>query len=268
MPSTWWEMEKFQTGEPSALENNSIISDRGAVDECDEIFEAAGPSAFVLENLHYYTTKPKLAKYYEPLKPSPLQKLLTQKGKVTSFMLKVTEYDQDLTLLIMTNNPPPCSITQQEKDSVLKYFPEELLLEHRPIKNCLPLMSQKKKLRPEMKPVFLLKNMDETTPKKNQWFRFSTDDDFKTEGNYSKICALRKQMKMYPHLVFAPGCERDMMKVVSKKSAGEVRTSQGPGEPLTLSSLQEEKPTRSMPGENAFRNGRAKQWVIQRATIN
>jgi hypothetical protein len=41
-------------------------------------------------------------------------------------MLKLTEYDQDLTLLIMTNNPPPCWINQ-EKDGAPRYFSKELL---------------------------------------------------------------------------------------------------------------------------------------------
>jgi hypothetical protein len=42
-------------------------------------------------------------------------------------MLKVTEYDQDMTLLLMTNNPPPCSISQ-EKDGAPIYFPPEFQL--------------------------------------------------------------------------------------------------------------------------------------------
>lgn len=44
------------------------------------------------------------------------------------------------------------------------------------------------------------------------WLRFSIDSDFKTEGQYSKMYALRKQKKMYPQLNFAPVCERDKMK--------------------------------------------------------
>lgn len=44
-------------------------------------------------------------------------------------MVKVTEYDQDMTILIMSNNPPPCPANQQEKDSTSKYFSKELLLE-------------------------------------------------------------------------------------------------------------------------------------------
>ncbi|KAF7463499.1 Hypothetical predicted protein [Marmota monax] len=38
-------------------------------------------------------------------------------------------------------------------------------------------------------------------------------------------------------------------------------------EPLTLSSLLEEKPTRIVPGESSFRNGKAQQWIIKNATV-
>lgn len=44
-----------------------------------------------------------------------------------SFMLKVAEYDQDKTILIMTNNPLP-SIEQQGKDTEPHYFSKEVLL--------------------------------------------------------------------------------------------------------------------------------------------
>lgn len=43
-------------------------------------------------------------------------------------MLKVIEYDQDKTLLILTNNPLPCPFDQQGKNIAPKYFPKELLL--------------------------------------------------------------------------------------------------------------------------------------------
>ncbi|MBZ3888565.1 Testis-specific gene 13 protein [Sciurus carolinensis] len=213
------------------------------------------------------------AQYYEPLKSTALQKFLAQNRKTTSFMLKVTEFDQDLTLLIMTNNPPPYSIHQQEKDSTPKYFSKELLLEEihhqqKPTENFfLPLMPQKKKLRSRIKPIFPMKCSDDPTSKREQWFRFSTDNDFKSEGKYSKAVALKKQKKMYPQLNFAPVCERDMRKNVSKKSVSEMLTPQVLWEPLTLSSLLEKKPTRIVPGESAFRNGRAQQWIIKNATV-
>ncbi|KFO29351.1 Coatomer subunit gamma-2 [Fukomys damarensis] len=206
---------RFQNGRTS--ENSPLKLEKGTVTDDDEIFDAVSQSKFVLENLRYYTTHPDLAQYYEPLKPTTTQKFLDQNRKITSFMLKVTEYDQDMTLLIMTNNPPLCSICQQEKDSAPKYFSKDLLFkeshQHKTTKNfCLPLMPQKKKVRSGLKPIFPMKKFDDPTSKEKQWFRFSTDSDFKTEGQYSKTYALRKQKKMYPQLNFAPVYERDKMK--------------------------------------------------------
>ncbi|XP_005377610.1 PREDICTED: testis-specific gene 13 protein isoform X2 [Chinchilla lanigera] len=159
-----------------------------------------------------------------------------------------------------------------EKDSAPKYFSDDLLFkeshQHKPTKNfCPSVMPQKKKLRSGLKPVFHLKNFHDPKSKEKQWFRFSTDNDFKTEGQYSKNYALRKQKKMYPQLNFAPAYERDEMKDASKKSVSESPTSQLLQEPLTLSSLLKEKPTRNAPGENSFRNGRAQQWIIENATL-
>lgn len=54
---------------------------------------------------------------------------------------------------------------------------------------------------------------------------------------------------------------------VSKTSGSDMRTSKMMWEPLTLSSLLEEKPTRTAPGENAFRNGRAQQWIIKNTIV-
>ncbi|GAB5568790.1 testis-specific gene 13 protein isoform X1 [Prionailurus iriomotensis] len=290
------------------------------------IFDAVGPSKFVLKNLQEYTVHPNMAQYYEPLKPTALQKFLARNGKIKSFTLKVTEYDQDKTLLIMTNNPLPCPFDQQGKNIAPKYFPKELLLkivayekeykrslsqmsydekkqdrepkatsherkfkildregnvneavifekgregyQHNPPENfCLPLMSQKKKLRSELKPTFPVTLLADPTSKREQWFRFSTYNDFKSDGQYMKVCALQKQKKMYPQLNFASVCERDMKKAAVAKSGSDMPTSKMIWEPLTLSSLLEEKPTTAVPGENGFRNGRAQQWIIKNATV-
>lgn len=42
--------------------------------------------------------------------------------------------------------------------------------------------------------------------------RFSTNNDFKSEGKYSTDYILRKQKNMYPTLTFASVCKRDMSK--------------------------------------------------------
>uniref|UniRef100_G1RQZ2 Testis specific 13 n=1 Tax=Nomascus leucogenys TaxID=61853 RepID=G1RQZ2_NOMLE len=265
---------KFQNGKSKTSENSSAKHEKGMVVNSKEIFDAVGRSKFVLENLRHYTVHPNLAQYYKPLKTTALQKFLAQNRKTTSFMLKVTQYDQDKTLLIMTNNPPPCSITQQDKESAPKYFSKELLLkvmeshhQHKPTENLwLSRMTQKKKLRSKLKPIFPLILSDDPTSKREQWFRFSTDNDFKSEGKYSKVYALRTQKKMYPQFTFAPVHERDMRKDASKKSASEKPISKVIREPLTLASLLEDTPTRTAPGESAFRNGRTPQWIIKKAT--
>ncbi|KAM6202254.1 testis-specific gene 13 protein [Rhynchocyon petersi] len=232
----------------------------------------ADQSKFVLEKLQHYIVRPNLAQFYEPSKPTALHKFLDRKKKIRSFMLKVTEYDQDKTVLIMTNNPPPRLVSPQGKDTTPKYFSKELLIkepqqQHKPSEHShLPLMS-KEKPRPQLKPVFVLTLLDHPASKKEQWFRFSTDNDFKSEGKYSKAYALRKQKKMYPQLNFSSVCKRDLRKDASTKSVNAVSTSKAMWEPLTLTALLEEKPTKTVPGEDAFRNGRAQQWMVKKATV-
>ncbi|XP_048193661.1 testis-specific gene 13 protein [Perognathus longimembris pacificus] len=224
-------------------------------------FDPVGQSKFSLQNNQYYRVRPNLAPYYEPLKPTLLQKLLIRNKKITSFMCKLTEFDQDMTSLIMTNNPLP-SISQ---DSGQKYFSkmilQEICYQPKPTeKVSLPQMPQKKKT------TFPMKRMDDPTFKQKQWFRFSTDKDFESEGKYSKVYTLRKQKKMYPQLIFAPGYGEDKKKGVSEQPVSQEPRSEELWEPLTFSTLVEQKPTRNAPGESTFRYGRAKQWIIKKAT--
>ncbi|XP_075413509.1 testis-specific gene 13 protein [Tenrec ecaudatus] len=240
-------------------------------DQCS-IPDGAGQSKFILKNLHHYSGHPHLARFYEPSKPSARNRLLERNRKMRSFMLKVTEYDQDKTLLILTNNPPPYPLDLQGKDVGPKYFPRELLAKDaqqlcRPTETLpLPLMPQKKMSRSLLKPVFPVTLMGDSAPKQKQWFRFSTDNDFKSEGKYSKFYTSRKQKKMYPQLTFSPVNKREMRKDASQRLQGAGPTSKTKWEPLTLASLQEEKPTKTAPGENTFRQGRAPQWIIKTAT--
>ncbi|XP_040584547.1 testis-specific gene 13 protein [Mesocricetus auratus] len=264
---------KFLDNGTSNVGNVSIKFEKRIGPDGDELYDTTGPSKFVLKNLRHYSIHPNVAKYYEPLKASKLQRFLTQRKRINSFMIKVAEYDQDMTLLLMTNNPPPCSVSQQENDGAPKYFPpdfqfKETQHQRKPTRNFyLPTMPQKKKLRPDLKPVFPMKRIGDPTSKGHQWFRFSTDNDFKTEGKYSEVYALRKQKKMYPKLIFAPAGPREAKEDVSKKSESETPTSHMLWEPLTFSKLLEEMPTRCVPGDSVFRHGRAQQWVIKNAAV-
>ncbi|MXQ92808.1 hypothetical protein E5288_WYG002852 [Bos mutus] len=206
---------RSQHAKPRTFRTSPVTFEKEIFFDSDEIIDAVGQSKFVLKNLHHYTVHPNLAQYYEPLKPTALQKFLARNRKIQSFTLKVIEYDQDKTLLILTNNPLPCPIDHQGKDVTPKYFSNELLLkeshQHKPTENFfLPLMPQKKNLRSGLKPVFPLMLLEDTKSKREQWFRFSTDNDFKSEGKYSKVYTLRQQKKMYPQLTFASVCKKYM----------------------------------------------------------
>ncbi|XP_006887260.1 PREDICTED: testis-specific gene 13 protein [Elephantulus edwardii] len=240
----------------------------------EDVYEAEViPSVFALEKLQYYSAHPNLAQFYEPWKPTALHKFLHRNKRIRSFVLKVVEYDQDKTELIMTNNPPPRPFSPQGKDTAPKYFSEDWLTkviqqQCKPTERTdLSLMSWEQKVRPQLKPVFVMTMVDSPESKKEQWFRFSTDNDFKSKGNYSKTCALRKQKTMYPQLNFSPNCKRDPEKEASSKSESAGSAPEAIWEPLTLLSLLEEKPTRTVPGETTFRHGSAQQWIVKNATV-
>ncbi|XP_066220334.1 testis-specific gene 13 protein [Saccopteryx leptura] len=270
------EEEKLRspTGISKSSRTQSVEPEKGIMDS-DEIFDPIGQSKIVLQNLQHYTLHPKLRQFYETLKPTALQKFIARNRKMLSFVMKVMEYDQDKTLLILTNNPHPCPLDQQERDSTPKYFPQDLLVKvmapnywHKPTENyCLPVMPQRKRLRPALTPIFPVTLLTDPMSKKEQWFRFSTKDDFKSEGKYSMFCTLRRQKNMYPQLTFSQACKGDKKKDVSKKSESDKPTLKINREPLTLSSLLELKPTRTAPGESAFRNGRVQQWFIKNTTV-
>ncbi|XP_066110631.1 testis-specific gene 13 protein [Saccopteryx bilineata] len=262
------------SGISKSSRTQSVEPEKGIMDS-DEIFDPIGQSKIVLQNLQHYTLHPKLRQFYETLKPTALQKFIARNRKMLSFVKKVIEYDQDKTLLILTNNPHPCPLDQQESDNTPKYFPQDLLVKvmapnywHKPTENyCLPVMPQRKRLRPALTPIFPVTLLTDPMSKKEQWFRFSTKDDFKSEGKYLMFCTLRRQKNMYPQLTFPQACKGDKKKDVSKKSESDKPTLKINREPLTLSSLLELKPTRTAPGESAFRNGRAQQWFIKNTTV-
>ncbi|XP_068943130.1 testis-specific gene 13 protein [Petaurus breviceps papuanus] len=230
------------------------------VRKCDE-----DKSKFVLANLEHYTIHPNLMQYYEPLKVTEPHKLLGGNQKLKRFMSRVAEFDQNKTLLIMTNNPPPSPVNWQGKDNPPCYFSQELLVKPQkqqqiPSHADLPLM---KKLTEPRSP-FPVVILEDAKPKREQWYRFSTKDDFKSEAKYSKLHALKKQQEMYPELSFVPD-----FRSAARDAATRRKVSMVTWEALTLATLLEEKPTLMVPlsSESPFRYGRAPQWFIHRTLV-
>ncbi|XP_074127225.1 testis-specific gene 13 protein [Sminthopsis crassicaudata] len=228
-------------------------------------------SKFVLINLEHYTVHPNLIQYYEPLKVTEQQKLLASRQKIKRFMFRVTDFDQNKTLLIMTNNPPPGPVNWQEKDSPPSYFSQTMLAKEQQKainRTGLPLMKKKKKLKNESRTPFPVVILEDAKPKKEQWYRDnSTKADFKGEAKYSKLHALRKQQETYPNLSFVPDCRSV---AAARAEAARRKVSIVTWEPLTLATLLEEKPTLTvpLPGESPFRYGRAPQWFTNAPTVS
>ncbi|XP_043823502.1 testis-specific gene 13 protein [Dromiciops gliroides] len=233
------------------------------VQKCDE-----GKSKFVLANLEHYTIHPNLVQYYEPLKVTEPHKLFGGNQNIKRFMSRVTEFDQNKTLLIMTNNPPPGPVNWQEKDTPPCYFSQELLAKPQEKQKTtsptgLPLM-KKKKLKAEPRTPFPVVVLEDAKPKREQWYRFSTKADLKGEAEYSKLHALKKQREAYPELSFVPDFRSAARDLASRRKVSMVTW-----EPLTLATLLEEKPTLTVPlsSNSPFRYGRAPQWFINTPTV-
>ncbi|XP_051819102.1 testis-specific gene 13 protein isoform X3 [Antechinus flavipes] len=227
-------------------------------------------SKFVLVNLEHYAIHPNLIQYCEPLKVTEQQKLLASRQKIKRFMFQVTNFDENKTLLIMTNNPPPGPVNWQEKDSPPSYFSQTMLAkeQQKAINRAgLPLMKKKKKLKHESRTPFPVVVLEDAKPKREQWYRFSTKADFKGEAKFSKLHALRKQQETYPNLSFVPDCRSV---AAARAQAARRKVSIVTWEPLTLATLLEEKPTLTvpLPGKSPFRYGRAPQWFTNAPTVS
>ncbi|CAM4501681.1 unnamed protein product [Caretta caretta] len=154
-------------------------------------------SKFFLQNEEQYCYHPKLAKYFVPLTDAKFQDYINGRKRCAKLMCRSSEFNQDKTTLIVTNNPLPDLNSSQRKDTPMKFFCKEHLRRGIDARSQLHL--------PPLKTQQLTEagiNFDEGKVGKSLQFRFSTDNDFKTEGQFSKSYAERRLLKLYPHLHF------------------------------------------------------------------
>ncbi|XP_053872154.1 testis-specific gene 13 protein [Malaclemys terrapin pileata] len=224
-------------------------------------------SSFFLQNEEQYCYHPKLAKYFVPLTDAKFQDYLNGRKRYIKLMCRSSEFNQDKTTLIVTNNPLPDLNSSHRKDTPMKFFCKEHLgrgIDARSQLHLPPLKTQQNQLTgPD-------KSFAEGKVGKSLQFRFSTDTDFKTEGQFSKSYAERRLLKLYPHLHFQAFPRLDTKEVQSlpRKNSKPTRETSCQWEPLTLSSLFEAKPTVNVPGENSFKCGKVSQWVVSSSFVD
>ncbi|KAG6927403.1 testis specific 13 [Chelydra serpentina] len=182
-------------------------------------------------------------------------------------MCRSSEFNQDKTTLIVTNNPLPDLNSSHRKDTPMKFFRKEHLgreIDARSQLHLPPLKTQQNQLTgPGTR-------YAEGKVGTSLQFRFSTDNDFKTEGQFSKSYAERRLLKLYPHLHVQAFPRLDTKEVQSlpRKNSKPTRERSCQWEPLTLSSLFDAKPIINAPGKNSFQCGRVSQWVVRSSFVD
>ncbi|CAM4510845.1 testis-specific gene 13 protein [Lepidochelys kempii] len=222
-------------------------------------------SKFFLQNEEQYCYHPKLAKYFVPLTDAKFQDYLNGRKRCAKLMCRSSEFNQDKTTLIVTNNPLPDLNSSQRKDTPMKFFCKEHLRRGIDARSQLHLPPLKRQQLTEAGI-----NFDEGKVGKSLQFRFSTDNDFKIEGQFSKSYAERRLLKLYPHLHFQafPRLATEDVQSLPRKDSKPTRETSCQWEPLTLSSLFEAKPTVNAPGKNGFRCGKVSQWVVSSSFVD
>ncbi|XP_066490609.1 testis-specific gene 13 protein [Tiliqua scincoides] len=181
--------------------------------------------------------------YFIPLTDAEFQERLEKHRGEIAIMLKSSEFNQDKTTLIVTNNPLPLLISGQQLATRFQFFSKDLLET-----SC---------------------GWESMVFEQNKLFchtcRFATDKDFKTEAQFSKGYAERRLQKMYPHLCTHTNLAAKKREPLPRIEGWSPKISHW--EPLTLSCLTEIRPTLIAPGDNGFRYGKAPLWVINSSVV-
>ncbi|XP_058047687.1 testis-specific gene 13 protein [Ahaetulla prasina] len=212
--------------------------------------------------LAFHTCVPRLrpaskTQYFIPPTDAEFQERLEQHRREISIMLRSSEFNQDKTALIVTNNPFPLLVSGQHLATPFQYFPKDL--SRRPFPQsfrdqtprCLPPVGVSSKGPPGME----TKKLKIPT----QLSRFTNKKDFKGEARFSKNYAERRLQRLYPQLHLhsrLDDLKTQPLPRIQGWSAGKIQW-----EPLTLSCLTEIKPTFIVPGEDGFRHGKAPLWI-------
>ncbi|XP_054844553.1 testis-specific gene 13 protein [Eublepharis macularius] len=215
-------------------------------------------------NLKYeknYSFRPNLIRYFMPMTDAEFQERLDRHKGEIAVMMRSSEFNQDKTALIVTNNHLPMLVSGQHLITPFHFFSKDLLGETISVlkPHSLPPLSV---------PQTQLMVPDLRKPGKRMPFRFATPKDFKGEAKFSKVYAERRLLQMYPQLRtrWFPGVE--------SRKTGPFPSIEGwpprmadQWEPLTLTCLEKVKPTLVAPGDDGFRYGKAPLWVINRSVV-
>ncbi|XP_060100444.1 testis-specific gene 13 protein [Heteronotia binoei] len=216
-------------------------------------------SQFRLQHEKDYSPRPDLIRYFMPMTDAEFQERLDRHKGEIAIMMRSSEFNQDKTTLIVTNNPLSLLISGRQLTSPFHFFTQELLgtTTGSPKPYSLPPLKETQQQ---------LVSADLRRPGKPLPYRFATAKDFKSEGKFSKVYAERRLLRMYPQLqtCWLPRLESKRREPLPGIEGWAPRKTE-PWEPLTLTCLAATKPTLRAPGHDGFRYGKAPLWVVKRS---
>ncbi|XP_070610995.1 testis-specific gene 13 protein [Erythrolamprus reginae] len=221
-------------------------------------------SSFYLAPELHLAPHPNLTQYFIPLTDEDFQERLEQHRHEISLMLRSSEFNQDKTALIVTNNPLPLLVSGQHRATPFQYFPKDL--SRRPFPQGF--RGQTPRYLPPVGVTSKEPSRLETKKLKipRQLSRFTSKKDFKGEARFSKNYAEKRLLRLYPQLHLhsrLDDLKNQPLPRIQTWPATNIRW-----EPLTLSCLTETKPTFIVPGENGFRQGKAPLWVAKDSVVS
>ncbi|XP_044284741.1 testis-specific gene 13 protein isoform X2 [Varanus komodoensis] len=210
---------------------------------------------FCLKHEAQYTHHPNLIQYFIPVTDEEFQERLGRRRGEIAIMLRSSEFNQDKTTLIVTNNPLPLLVSGQQLSMPLQYFSKDVL--RRSLQDQKPLS-----LPPLEKQAAVPGKKHQ---RKSTQFRFATAKDFKGEAKFSKGYAERRVQRLYPHLHTSSRLGQQEKQPLPSIQGWVPKVAQW--EPLTITCLAETKVTLTAPGEDGFRYGKAPLWVVETSLV-
>ncbi|KAM8820172.1 testis-specific gene 13 protein [Eudromia elegans] len=215
--------------------------------------EAADVEERCWQEQEEFPDAPGLLRDFLPFTDDTFQDHLNNCRRCMALMVRSSAFNEDMTALIVTNNPLP-----NLKSNPRAFFTREQFGTKMAPRSEIPVQKAVEKEPPEPKATFPVEMAG-----KHLQFRFSTDRDFEVEGRFSKSYAEKEMKRQYPQLRYQvppkPG-------PASAEHRGHPQDVSAPQQqPLRLSSLFKIHPVVAVPGDDGFRHGCVSRWAVNGA---
>nr|XP_016849642.1 PREDICTED: testis-specific gene 13 protein [Anolis carolinensis] len=258
---------------------------------------------FCLKRKAYYSHHPNLTQYFIPVTDAEFRERLERHRGEIAIMLRSSEFNQDKTTLIVTNNPLPLLISGRQLATPFQFFPKDFLRKlhsfhsvDSPFQPCILLQMAITTFRLSFQPaqlhilsfdLFLLlsliffiniQELHSLPPVKVPQQQLVGPVVKQLHKSPKVRFATRNDFKTEAH--FSKNYDEKHLQKLYPNLRTHMRPDLQPKEPLpciqgfavplvplTMSCLIETKPTVTVPGEDGFRYGKAPLWIVNSSAV-